>query len=94
MQPRAMEWMRVALSALALMVTACGTNSVDLSCRGDQDCLDSEICHPDDHVCMQLCIATVDCPKMTDDQSWRCETLSTTRVCKCQGERCPGATSP
>ncbi|ATB43312.1 hypothetical protein CYFUS_008792 [Cystobacter fuscus] len=79
MQLRTMVWMRVALSALALGGTACG--SLDLSCQRDQDCLDSELCHPDEQECVRRCSTNLDCYEARP----KCQEMgssNSTRICK------------
>ncbi|QRK11960.1 hypothetical protein JQX13_19020 [Archangium violaceum] len=93
MQLRRMTRVLVVLGAMGLALTAC-KGGIDLSCSVDKDCLESELCHPDDKVCMQLCRSTDDCPESADT----CEALTDTnasRVCKCKNpEGCRGGTSP
>jgi hypothetical protein len=92
MQLRKMTWLPVALGALGMVLAACG-GTHDLSCSVDRDCLESEVCHPDDRVCVQLCTTSVDCP----DTATLCEALSDAnpvKICKCQGSNCPDTTSP
>ncbi|OJH39291.1 hypothetical protein [Cystobacter ferrugineus] len=81
MQLRTMAWMRAALSALGMWGAACASDA-DLSCQGDQDCLDSEICHPDEHECVRRCSTSKECFPARPN----CQELSppsnTTRICK------------
>lgn len=81
MQLRTMAWMRVALSALGMLGAACGFADMDLSCRGDQDCLDSELCHPDEQECVRRCSTSKDCYEARPN----CQLLgdsSTAKICK------------
>ena len=81
MQLRTMAWRRVALSALGMLGAACGLADMDLSCRRDQDCLDSELCHPDEQVCVRRCSTSKDCYAVRPN----CQRLSdsdTTTICK------------
>jgi hypothetical protein len=55
-------WVLVALSALGIMLPACH-DGTDLSCSTDLDCLESEVCHPDQKVCVQVCTTSADCPE-------------------------------
>jgi hypothetical protein len=76
-----------AMSLLGL--TACDPYVVDLSCRDNGDCLDSEICHPYDQVCVQLCNTNSNCREWAPT----CEAVGSadpTRVCKCKGGDCVG----
>ncbi|HYO57746.1 hypothetical protein [Archangium sp.] len=93
MQLRKMTWMLVALSAMGMVLTACGNGGPDLTCSVDKDCLESELCHPDDKVCVQRCTTRADCPPSAES----CVSLSSTnteKICKCQKKDCAGATSP
>lgn len=72
-----------------LGVLGCGTTPADLSCRSSRDCLDSEICHPDTSVCVELCTTKNDCPGTEEERV--CEALSatdSTRICKCRVAVC------
>lgn len=71
------------MGAMGLALTAC-TGGIDLSCSEDKDCLESEICHPDDKVCIQLCMKAEDCP---NKDTYTCEAVTdtnTSKVCKCK----------
>jgi hypothetical protein len=90
---RKMTWRLFAPGALGLLLTACGTEGYDLTCSGPRDCLESELCHPDDKICVQLCISLVDCPPEADS----CEGLSgtnTQKICKCPTKECVGSRDP
>ncbi|WNG43435.1 hypothetical protein F0U60_04475 [Archangium minus] len=93
MQLRRMTGVLVVLSAMGLALTAC-KGGIDLSCSVDKDCLESELCHPDEKVCMQMCRTADDCPESADT----CEPLTeanTPKVCKCKNpEGCRDGTSP
>jgi hypothetical protein len=78
MQLRTMAWMRVALSALGMLGAACGLADMDLSCRGDMDCLDSELCHPDEKVCVRRCSTNLDCYPARPN----CQDLGGSKICK------------
>jgi hypothetical protein len=93
MQLRKRTWRRVALGALGLLLTACGTGGYDLTCSGPRDCLESELCHPDDKICVQLCTILANCPS----EAVRCEALSDTntqKICKCPTKECVGGREP
>lgn len=96
MRFREMTWRLAALSAVGLMLAACGgTEGYDLACSGAQDCLESELCHPDNQVCVQLCTTLVDCPAEADS----CEAVGGTnnqKICECptQPRQCVGERSP
>ncbi len=91
MQLRKMKWVLVAMSALGL--TACARNGRDLSCSGAEDCLESEVCLPDEKVCARLCLTSKDCPS---EEHYLCEHLGSAggKICKCQTEECGGKTIP
>lgn len=81
-QKRMAMW--VALGTMGLMLTGC-ESAYDLRCSSDKDCLESEICHPDELLCVQLCTTVLDCP----DNAKKCEALSTTnttKICKCMAD--------
>ncbi|WNG32943.1 hypothetical protein F0U61_04410 [Archangium violaceum] len=83
MQLRRMTGVLVVLSAMGLALTAC-KGGIDLSCSVDKDCLESELCHPGDKVCMQMCRTADDCP---NESTYACEPLTdanTAKVCKCK----------
>jgi hypothetical protein len=87
MQLRKMTWVLAVLSAVGGGLAACGSEGYDLTCSGAEDCLESELCHPADKVCVQLCTTLVDCPEKAD----RCEALSDPngpRICKCPTKEC------
>jgi hypothetical protein len=94
MQLRKMTWRLVALGAGVMMLAACGgTELYDLRCSGAEDCLESELCHPDEKVCVQLCTTLVDCPEKAE----RCEALSDVnpqRICECPTPQCVGERAP
>lgn len=93
MQLRKETGRRVALGALGLLLTACGTEGYDLTCSGPRDCLDSELCHPDERICVQLCTTIADCPEAAES----CAALSGTnnqKVCKCPTNECVGGRDP
>jgi hypothetical protein len=84
---REMTWRLVALSAVGMVLAACGSGGYDLTCSGAEDCLESELCHPADKICVQLCTTLKDCPKKAD----RCEPLSDPngpRICECPTKEC------
>ena len=86
-------WRCVALGTLGLLLTACGTGGYDLTCSGPRDCLESELCHPDDKLCVQMCTTVNDCP----EQAERCEALGATntqKICKCPTQECVGGREP
>jgi hypothetical protein len=87
-----MGWCLV-VGALGMMLSACGSGTLDLSCSGPLDCLESELCHPDEKICVQLCTSLVDCPQKAE----RCEALSgevPQKICKCPTKECVGAPGP
>jgi hypothetical protein len=80
MQLRKMRWLPIALSAVGVVLAACGGKH-DLSCAVDRDCLESELCHPDDHVCVARCTTSAECPTTAP----RCLPLSTdnpVKICR------------
>lgn len=80
MQLRKMSWLPIALGAVGMVLVAC-SGEHDLSCSVDRDCLESEICHPDDRVCVALCTTSAECPTTAS----RCLPLSTenpVKICK------------
>ena len=87
---RKMTWRLFAPGALGLLLTACGTGGYDLTCSGPRDCLESELCHPDEKVCVQTCFSIVDCPPEATD----CKTLNTQKVCECPTKECVGGRDP
>ncbi len=89
---RKLSLLRVALSAMGMMLPAC-RNGADLSCSTDLDCLESELCHPDEKECVQLCTTSADCPETAKT----CAVLSDTsrvKICKCLTQDCEEGTSP
>jgi hypothetical protein len=93
MRFREMTWRLAALSAVGMMLVACGKGGYDLRCSGAEDCLESELCHPEEKVCVQLCITLMDCPTEAD----RCASVSDTnpqRICKCPTQECVGGRDP
>lgn len=93
MQLRGRTWWLAALGAVGMMLTACPTGSSSLACSGPEDCLESELCHPDDQVCVQLCSFQLDC----SSEDARCEVLSPTvpqKICKCPTKECVGGRDP
>ena len=95
MQFRRMTRVLVVLGAMGLALTAC-TGGIDLSCSEDKDCLESELCHPDDKVCVQLCMTfEEDCPRASTDTCEAVTDTNTSKVCKCKNpEGCRDETSP
>jgi hypothetical protein len=83
MQLRKTMWMLTAISAMGLMMTACGGDEeVGTSCTSDSQCADDEVCQTAAGVCVQTCSQASDCP----DSAKNCEALSSTdsrKVCKC-----------
>lgn len=83
MQLRKTMWMLTALSAMSLMMTACGGDDEITSCTSDAQCGDDEVCQTAAGVCVQTCEQASDCP----DSAKICDALSSTdsrKVCKCQ----------
>ena len=79
-------WMWIALSAMGPWVIDCGSTA-DLSCKSDKDCLESEICHPDELMCVPLCTTSANCPTKTPT----CQAISDsnrTKICKCTTGAC------
>ncbi|WP_375770933.1 hypothetical protein NR798_08530 [Archangium gephyra] len=86
-------WRLVALSAVGMGLAACTPGDSSLACSGPDDCLESEVCHPDDRVCVQLCTTRADCPP----KALSCDALSGAepqRVCKCPTKECVGDRVP
>lgn len=80
-------WLLVALGAMGMVQTACGTGVYDLSCSQDKDCLESELCHPDQKQCVQMCTTNAECPA----ESKTCQEISaenSQKICKCLTEEC------
>ncbi|WP_108075504.1 hypothetical protein [Vitiosangium sp. GDMCC 1.1324] len=78
--------MYIALGAMGMMLTACGKGGADLSCATDNDCLESELCHPDKKVCVQLCTTNVDCPASAKT----CAAMNDNgqKICQCLSQQC------
>lgn len=85
-------WIWGALLAVGLLgMTGCAERGDYLECSVDKDCLESEICHPDEKQCVQLCITKANCP----DTAKTCEALSPenpTKICRCRVGACTGGT--
>lgn len=83
MRLREMTWRLIAPGVVGMVLAACGSSGgYDLTCSGAEDCLESELCHPTDKVCVQLCTTMADCPPKAED----CAALSDRsepRICKC-----------
>ncbi|ADO73411.1 hypothetical protein [Stigmatella aurantiaca] len=82
MQLRKTMWMLTALSAMSVMMVACGGDEEIASCTSDAQCSDNEVCQTAAGVCVQTCEQASDCP----DSAKNCEALSssdTRKVCKC-----------
>jgi hypothetical protein len=84
MQLRKTMWMLTALSAMSLMMTACGDDEASgpAACTSDAQCEENEICHPAAQACVRACDSGSDCP----DSAKTCDALSATdsrKVCKC-----------
>jgi hypothetical protein len=96
MRLRKRTWLLVVLGALGMMQTvACGTGEYDLSCSTDRDCLESEICHPDELLCVQLCTTIADCPATAKSCVAMSEAdESSQKICKCLTEECVNKTNP
>jgi hypothetical protein len=74
------------LGVLGLLAGGCGSTA-DLSCKSDKDCLESELCHPDLLICVQVCITSATCPT----KAKTCEAISDTdrtKICKCTKSTC------
>ncbi len=80
------RWMLVALSALGMLLPAC-RNGADLSCSTDLDCLESEVCHPDQKVCVQLCTTSADCPETAKSCAVMYEGARV-KTCQCLAKDC------
>jgi hypothetical protein len=86
-------WRLIVLSAVGMWLSACAPEGSSLACSGPDDCLESELCHPADQVCVQLCTTRADCPP----KAVSCEALSGAnpqRVCKCSTKECVGDREP
>ncbi|KFA90297.1 hypothetical protein [Archangium violaceum] len=82
MRLREMTWRFIAPCVVAMVLAACGSGGYDLTCAGAEDCLESELCHPTDKVCVQLCTTQEHCPLKAE----ACEALSDPsgpKICKC-----------
>jgi hypothetical protein len=96
----------VALGAMGLVQAACGTGTYDLTCSVDKDCLESELCHPDQKLCVQMCTTNAECPAETksckaiseeNPQTICCKASSEENpqtICKCLTEECINETDP
>ena len=84
----------LVVGAMGVMLSACGgSGELDLSCSGPMDCLESELCHPDEKICVQLCFSIVECPTKAE----RCEAMSgedPRKICKCPTKECVGSPDP
>ena len=86
---RERTWRLAALSAVGLWLAACTPEASSLACSGPDDCLESELCHPEDRLCVQLCLNLAECPP----RAQACEPLSGAeprKVCKCPTKECVG----
>lgn len=91
MQLRKTTWVLAAVSALSMMMMACGGEGrTSLDCTADTDCLEKEICHPGAKVCVQTCTTSADCP----DSAKTCDKLAgggsstvTSNVCQCASDQ-------
>jgi hypothetical protein len=82
----------IALGAMSMTLPAC-RKGADLSCASDLDCLDSELCHPDEKMCVQLCTTSADCPETAKT----CAVLSDAvrqKICKCTTQDCADGGTP
>ncbi|HEX8825548.1 MAG TPA: hypothetical protein VF794_36905 [Archangium sp.] len=93
MQLRKRAWWLVALSVTGMMLTACGKSEYDLRCSVDRDCLESELCHPDEKLCVPRCSTVANCLPPYK----LCEPIGPTnseKICKCPPDGCRGGTNP
>jgi hypothetical protein len=89
MQLRERTWRLAALGAVGMWLAACAPEGSYLACSGPDDCLESELCHPDGQVCVQTCVTLKDCPP----KAVSCEALGgavSERICKCPTKECVG----
>ena len=57
---------------------------------GPMDCLESELCHPDEKICVRTCTTLADCPRGATS----CEALNTQKICECPTKECVGGSDP
>ncbi|WP_426753400.1 hypothetical protein [Myxococcus sp. Y35] len=63
MQLRKMMWVLTALGAMSGLMAGCGDDSTSPgACTSNDECGESEICHPTAQICVQTCNSGADCP--------------------------------
>ncbi|WP_237081438.1 hypothetical protein [Myxococcus xanthus] len=93
MQLRKMMLVLTALGAMSGLMAGCGDDSTSPgACTSNDECGESEICHPTAQVCVQTCNSGSDCPSTAKT----CAPLggtSTTSICQCSTDvLCNGGT--
>ncbi|WP_240357903.1 hypothetical protein [Myxococcus vastator] len=96
MQLRKMMLVLTALGAMSGLMAGCGEDMTSPgACSSNDECGESEICHPTAQICVQTCSAAVDCPSTAKT----CAPLggtgpnATTSICQCSTDvLCNGGT--
>ncbi|ATB49114.1 hypothetical protein [Corallococcus macrosporus] len=96
MQLRKMMLMLTALGAMSGLMAGCGDDSTSPgACSSNDECGESEICHPTAEICVQTCNSGSDCPSTAKT----CAPLggtgpdATTSICQCSTDvLCNGGT--
>jgi hypothetical protein len=96
MQLRKMMLMLTALGAMSGLMAGCGDDSTSPgACSSNDECGESEICHPTAEICVQTCNSGSDCPSTAKT----CAPLggtgpnATTNICQCSTDvLCNGGT--
>ncbi|GEL72146.1 MULTISPECIES: hypothetical protein [Myxococcus] len=96
MQLRKMMLVLTALGAMSGLMAGCGDDSTSPgACTSNDECGESEICHPTAQVCVQTCNSGSDCPSTAKT----CAPLggtgpsATTNICQCSTDvLCNGGT--
>lgn len=96
MQLRKMMLVLTALGAMSGLMAGCGDDTTSPgACSSNDECGESEICHPTAQVCVQTCTGAVDCPSTAKT----CAPLggsganANTMICQCSTDvLCNGGT--